>query len=185
LEDQPTYLTVWDNGAQANVSGMDAYLDKDVNLLHILWSDLKTNSVKHVVVNLANFTQTPVRTITTLPNSNFPGAVKPGGAFGFAPNQPEVLPVSSTYDFAERVMVLNYHLHTQSSQGLSNLNLQVEFNIGGEWIAATPKDSDPRHSGTTGLSATIAGENYNFVHDTIEQLRDFAGLIQYRFKATT
>jgi hypothetical protein len=185
--DAPTFMIIGDGGSQANVAGLDAYIDDDTGVLHLLWGDLTVKSVKHVQIDLLRFAQLGTVAVHTLPSNGYPGAVKPGDLFGFVIFEPQVEQIAyPTYNPATKTARINYKIYSAFPGGLLKIvNMIVEFNAGNGWKPATPKSTDPDHSGVTKLSADIEGgsEGYVFVHDVYADLPGYTGPLQYRLTA--
>jgi hypothetical protein len=180
VEDAPVFLPIRNNGAQADVAGLSAYVDEAHGLLNILWGDTQTETVQHVQVRISSMTQTPAKTVHSLSDGLFPGAVKPGSAAVYDIETAEVVVDSVSFEPEALKTRVDYTLYTLD-EGLTT-DLVVEYNNGGDWAEATGADSDERHEGVDDLSASANGDTHVFIHDTSIQLAGYVGPVQYRLR---
>lgn len=186
----PLIVTRWDGNVPAavtrlvisgsvSVSGIDATIDEDADVLHILYHDFETGLVRHAVIDLAAFTLANHLSVFALTNNtNFSCGINPGGLFAFSTYEPSAeIQGSPVFNPALKIVTIQYKLWTQMPGGLSNVSFKVEYNRGNGWQIATAHTSS---GPTANLSASAAGISHAFVHDLNADLPAFIGPIQYR-----
>jgi len=191
----PFKVTRWDGtipatvdeveiGSSLNLSGVDAVIDTDANLMHIMFYNYNASNgeVRHATVNLTTFlvevNEQVVNVNNSSTNSRVVCGVQPGNLFAFTTYEPTAeITGTPTFNVASVTTTINFKLWTQKPGGMDTVSVAVEYNIGDGWMPATAyTETNP----LTDLTANSTGEDTTFIHDFGEDEPSYVGPVLYR-----